>query len=143
MLLVQAITHGQHHRGQHASRMRQLGIAPLMPDFRLLVRAWAAIDPTISAHINRSSDGAESHEPPGMDFIRSHMDVLAGVDFFTVEVLTWRGLITYYVLFFLEIGSRRVSLGTLPGTRTRAGRSRTKRDNGKDRIPEQVPPCFA
>jgi hypothetical protein len=45
------------------------------------------------------------------DFIRSHMDVLAGVDFFTVEVLTWRGLITYYVLFFIEIGSRRVSLG--------------------------------
>jgi len=28
------------------------------------------------------------------------MTVLAGVDFFTVEVLTWRGLITYYVLFF-------------------------------------------
>jgi Homeodomain-like domain len=45
------------------------------------------------------------------EFIRSHMDVLAGADFFTVEVLTWRGLITYYVLFFIEIGSRRVSLG--------------------------------
>jgi putative transposase len=26
-------------------------------------------------------------------------------------VLTWRGLITYYILFFIEIGSRRVSLG--------------------------------
>jgi hypothetical protein len=25
------------------------------------------------------------------DFIRRHMDVLAGTDFFTVEVLTWRG----------------------------------------------------
>ena len=37
--------------------------------------------------------------------------MLAGADFFTVEVLTWRGLITYYVLFFIEIGSRRVSLG--------------------------------
>ena len=45
------------------------------------------------------------------EFIRSHMDVLAGADFFTVEVLTWQGLITYYVLFFIEIGSRRVSLG--------------------------------
>jgi hypothetical protein len=40
------------------------------------------------------------------EFIRSHMDVLAGVDFFTVEVLTWRGLVTYYVLFFIEVGSR-------------------------------------
>ena len=28
------------------------------------------------------------------DFIRSHMAVLAGIDFFTVEVLTWRGLAT-------------------------------------------------
>ena len=45
------------------------------------------------------------------EFIRSHMDVLAGADFFTVEVLTWRGLVTYYVLFFIEVGSRRVWLG--------------------------------
>jgi hypothetical protein len=33
------------------------------------------------------------------EFIRSHRDVLAGADFFTVEVLTWRGRVTYYVLF--------------------------------------------
>jgi transposase InsO family protein len=44
------------------------------------------------------------------DFIRSHMDVLAGIDFFTVEVLTWRGLATYYVLFFIHLESRRVSI---------------------------------
>lgn len=29
------------------------------------------------------------------DFIRAHMDVLAGCDFFTVEVLTLKGLVTY------------------------------------------------
>src|SRR5215510_13746725 len=45
------------------------------------------------------------------EFIQSHMDVLAGADFFTVEVLTWRGLVTYYVLFFIEVTNRRVSLG--------------------------------
>jgi putative transposase len=45
------------------------------------------------------------------DFIRSHRDVLAGTDFFTVEVLTWRGLVTYYVLFFIQLGNRRVSIG--------------------------------
>ena len=39
-----------------------------------------------------------------------HMNVLAGADFFTVEVLTWRGLVTYYVLFFLHLESRRVSV---------------------------------
>ena len=45
------------------------------------------------------------------EFIRSHMEVLAGADFFTVEVLTWRGLVTYYVPFFIEVTNRRVSLG--------------------------------
>src|SRR6266852_30587 len=44
------------------------------------------------------------------DFIAAHMNVLAGADFFTVEVLTWRGLVTYYVLFFLHLESRRVSV---------------------------------
>jgi putative transposase len=44
------------------------------------------------------------------NFIAAHMAVLAGVDFFTVEVLTWRGLATYYVLFFLNLETRRVSL---------------------------------
>jgi putative transposase len=47
------------------------------------------------------------------DFIASHMAVLAGTDFFTVEVLTWRGLTTYYVLFFIHLESRRVSLAGL------------------------------
>jgi putative transposase len=37
------------------------------------------------------------------DFIDAHMAVLAGTDFFTVEVLTWSGLITYYVPFFLHL----------------------------------------
>jgi len=44
------------------------------------------------------------------DFIRGHIDVLAGTDFFTIEVLTWRGMVTYYVLFFIHLGSRRVSI---------------------------------
>jgi Homeodomain-like domain len=47
------------------------------------------------------------------EFIRRHMDVLAGMDFFTVEVLSWRGLATYYVLFFIELESRRVWLGCI------------------------------
>ena len=48
------------------------------------------------------------------DFICSHMDVLAGMDFFTVEVLTWRGFVTYYVLFFIHLESRRVSIAESP-----------------------------
>src|SRR5262252_3395258 len=51
-----------------------------------------------------------SQTTSGKEFIRRHLDVLAGTDFFTVEVLTWRGLVTYYVWFFLHLQTRRVSL---------------------------------
>ena len=44
------------------------------------------------------------------DFIRVHMGVLAGTDFFTVEVLTLRGLVTFYVLFFIHLESRKVEV---------------------------------
>jgi hypothetical protein len=54
-----------------------------------------------------------SHNTTWKDFIARHMAVLAGTDFFTVEVLTWRGLATYYVLFFIHLESRRVSLAGL------------------------------
>src|SRR5258708_29627341 len=41
-------------------------------------------------------------------FVRTHVALLAGTDFFTAEVLTLRGLVTYYVLFFIHLESRRV-----------------------------------
>ena len=44
------------------------------------------------------------------DFIRTHRSVLAGTDFFSVEVVTPRGLVTYYVLFFIHIESRKVEI---------------------------------
>src|SRR5215510_5734243 len=36
------------------------------------------------------------------------MAVLAATDFFTVEVLTRSGLMTYYVLFFIQLESRKI-----------------------------------
>jgi len=42
------------------------------------------------------------------EFIRPHMDVLVATDFFTAEVWTLGGLVTYYVLFFIHLGSRKV-----------------------------------
>ena len=42
------------------------------------------------------------------EFIRTHLEVLAAVDFFTVEVWTAAGLTTYYVLTFMRVASRRV-----------------------------------
>jgi hypothetical protein len=41
-------------------------------------------------------------------FIRTHVALLAGTDFFTTEGLTLRGLVTYYVLFFIHLEGRRV-----------------------------------
>jgi putative transposase len=46
-------------------------------------------------------------------FIRTHLALLAGTDFFTAEVLTLRGLVTYYVLFFIHLESRRVAIAGL------------------------------
>jgi transposase InsO family protein len=42
------------------------------------------------------------------EFIRTHMEVLVATDFFTTEVWTLGGLVTYYVLFFLHLGSRKI-----------------------------------
>jgi hypothetical protein len=39
--------------------------------------------------------------PTRHEFIRTHMDVLVAIDFFTAEVWTWCGLVTYYVLFVI------------------------------------------
>jgi transposase InsO family protein len=44
------------------------------------------------------------------EFIRTHMDVLVATDFFTAEVCTLGGLVTYYVLFFIHLGSRKVPI---------------------------------
>jgi putative transposase len=49
------------------------------------------------------------------EFIRTHMDVLVATDFFTTEVWAWGGLVTYYVLFFIRLGTREVRVaGTTP-----------------------------
>src|SRR5467141_638374 len=44
------------------------------------------------------------------EFIRTHLDVLVATDFFTAEVWTLGGLVTYYVLFFIHLGSRQVHI---------------------------------
>ena len=41
-------------------------------------------------------------------FIKAHWDVLSAIDFTTVEVWTKGGLVTYYLLFVMELKTRRV-----------------------------------
>lgn len=72
------------------------------------------------------------------DFLAAHMDVLAGCDFFTVEVLSWRGLVTYYVLFFLHLESRHQA------SRPRLdGADRTQRHAGDLGLSSSMPLCTA
>jgi putative transposase len=41
-------------------------------------------------------------------FLRAHWGAVAGADFFTTEVWTWRGLVTFYTVFVIDLASRRV-----------------------------------
>ncbi len=43
-------------------------------------------------------------------FLKAHWDVLAAIDFTTIEVWTRGGLVTYYLLFVMELKTRRVHL---------------------------------
>ena len=47
------------------------------------------------------------------DFIRAHREVLAATDFFTTEVWTVSGLVTYYVVFVMHVATRRVHIAGL------------------------------
>jgi putative transposase len=43
-------------------------------------------------------------------FLKAHWGVIAGADFFTTDVWTWRGLVTYYTVFVIDLASRRVHI---------------------------------
>jgi putative transposase len=48
-------------------------------------------------------------------FLKAHWGAIAGADVFTTEVWTWRGLVTYYTVFVIDLASRRVQiLGSTP-----------------------------
>jgi putative transposase len=43
-------------------------------------------------------------------FLKAHLGVLAATDFFSVEVLTFTGLVRYAVLFVIDVETRRVQI---------------------------------
>ena len=43
-------------------------------------------------------------------FLRSHWDTLAAADFFTTEIWTRAGLVTFYVFFSIQLKTRRVHI---------------------------------
>ena len=74
------------------------------------------------------------------DFIRSHRDVLVGMDLFTAEVLTLKGLLTYYVLFFIHLETRSEAgrIHAVPGSGV-DGAAGAKPDHGAVGMPERLP----
>ena len=68
-------------------------------------------------------------------FLAAHWGAIAAADFFTTEVWTVRGLVTYYTVFVIDLESRRVQIvGSTPhpdeAFMHQAGRLMTLADDG-------------
>lgn len=69
------------------------------------------------------------------EFLRTHWNVLAATDFFTVEVWTGRGLTRFVVLFIIELSTRRVEIAGItsepdPGWMSQVSRNVTDVSDG-------------
>ena len=51
---------------------------------------------------------ARGRRIPWSVFLKAHWKAIAASDFFTVEVWSWRGLVTHYILFVIDLATRRV-----------------------------------
>ncbi len=49
-------------------------------------------------------------QTPWASFIEEHLGAIAAADFFNVEVLTWKGLVRFYVFFVIDIATRKVEI---------------------------------
>src|SRR5262249_22313101 len=43
-------------------------------------------------------------------FLKAHWGAIAATDFFTIEAVTWRGLVRYFVLFVIDLRTRRIEI---------------------------------
>jgi putative transposase len=51
------------------------------------------------------------HRPTSWQtFLKAQWGVIAAADFFTTDVWTWRGLVTYGTVFVMDLASRRVQI---------------------------------
>ena len=57
-----------------------------------------------------------TRKTPWKIFLKSHWDVLAATDFFTVEVWTKRGLIRHLVLFVIDLKTRKIQIAGVAPT---------------------------
>jgi hypothetical protein len=71
---------------------------------------------TIATILKQQGIPPSSERPTSWQtFLRAHWGALVAADFFTTEVWTVRGLVTYYTVFVIELQSRRVHIvGSTP-----------------------------
>jgi transposase InsO family protein len=43
-------------------------------------------------------------------FLKAHWGAIAATDFFTIEAITWRGLVRYFVLFVIDLKTRQIEI---------------------------------
>jgi transposase InsO family protein len=111
---------------------RRAGRRDVLLEIRRLIVRMAEENPTwgytrirgalknLGHHVGRSTIARmlETHGiPPVPDrptswhtFLRAHWGAIVGADFFTTEVWTWRGLVTYYTVSVIDLASRRVNI---------------------------------
>jgi putative transposase len=66
---------------------------------------------TIKRILNENGiDPAPLRKMPWKTFLKAHWGAIAATDFFSVEVLTRAGLVRYFVLFAIDLKSRRVEI---------------------------------
>jgi putative transposase len=53
---------------------------------------------------------SRSKRYPWATFIKAHLGAIAATDFLTAEVLTFHGLVRFYVLFVIDVATRRVEI---------------------------------
>ena len=79
--------------------------------------------------VAKKFDGSKNRQYPGRPRVDADMDVLAATDFFTAEVWTQGGLVTYYVLFFMHLATRRLHIAGITPHSDR--RKRNSSDDGR------------
>jgi transposase InsO family protein len=83
-------------------------------------RASEALSRTLGYSVGRNTikrvslengiDPAELRGTAWATFLRAHWGAIAATDLFTVEVVTWRGLLRYFVIFVIDLKTRRVAI---------------------------------
>jgi hypothetical protein len=74
-----------------------------------------AVDPIATMLKQQGIPPSGARQTSWQTFLRAHWDALVAADFFTTDVWTLRGLVTYYTLFVIKLHSRRVHLvGSTP-----------------------------